>query len=316
MIKQAEAEIVASETKYWRIRMKYPNDDMTSAAWKQGVIGIWYGAWNALQFETTLEKDRKEAGEILSKVNKRAGLDWDLSAGFVDTARRFWTISEQDWVFSYFHDCIHLARVRSGVERSPHPQFTRGNELFKYRYITSQKTFALNRLPDCFRLLSSAGRGNVHQVIGTRMLIRLLAESKSETEVCGRFQKLSWNDWFEVLGPHGWESLCLGYLILTYNFLPTSLDIGHTLPLFDLIGKTPAGDRIYAQCKKNPTPVELDEEFITIAKGLAKANQVFLFAYGGCVNTPDKVTLLTATELQAWFSGTKDGQKYMRLLTH
>jgi hypothetical protein len=296
--------------------MKYPGDDLTTEAWEQGIIGIWYGAWNAKQFEATLERDRKNAGETLTAINKRSGLDWKVSPAFVDTARRFWKISDSDWVFSYFQDCVHLAKVRSQVERNPHPQFSRGNELFKYRSIKSQKTFALKRLPDCFRLLSSAGRGNVHEVVGTRMLIRLLAESRTESEACDRFQKLSWAEWFEVLGPHGWESLCLGYLILEHDFVPTSLDVGHTLPLFDLIGKSTTGRRIYAQCKKNPLPISIDEDFEAVAKELAKTDTVLLFAYGGCSNAPAKVTVMTAIDLQEWFSQTAAGKKYMQLLTH
>lgn len=307
---------VASESaRYWRIRIKYPDEDLTREAWEQGIIGIWYGAWNAEQFEATLDSDRKKAVATLSAINKRAGLHWKVTPVVVDTARRFWRISDSDWVFSYFKDCIHLAKVRSRVERGPHRKFGRGNELFKYRYITSQKTFALSRLPDCFRLLSSAGRGNVHEVIGTRTLIRLLAESRTESEACDRFQKLPWEEWFEVLGPHGWESLCLGHLIIEHDFVPTSLDVGHTLPLFDLIGKTKGGHRMYAQCKKNPLPIRLDEDFVSIAEELAKTSAVFLFAYGGCSNVPDKVRLVTATDLRTWFSSTENGRKYMQLLT-
>lgn len=312
----AKADGTSECVRYWRIRMKYPGDDLTREAWEQGIIGIWYGAWKAKQFEATFEADCKKAGETLTAINKRAGLDWEVSPAFIDTARRFWNISDRDWVFSYFQDCIHLAKVRSSVERSAHPQFTRGDELFKYRRIGAQKTFALKNLPACFRLLSSAGRGNVHQVVGTRTLIRLLAESRTESEACDRFQKLSWADWFDVLGPHGWESLCLGYLILDHGFLPTSLDVGHTLPLFDLIGKNTTGHRIYAQCKKNPLPMKIDEEFESVAEDLAKRDTVFLFAYAGCTNVPGRVRLVTASDLQSWFTQTVKGKNYMQLLTH
>jgi hypothetical protein len=94
------------------------------------------------------------------------------------------------------------------------------------------------------------------------------------------------------------------------------LDVGHTLPLFDLIGKTKVGHRMYAQCKKNPLPMRLDDEFVSITKQLAKTSTVLLFAYAGCSNVPPKVRLVTATDLRNWFSDTDNGRKYMRLLIH
>jgi hypothetical protein len=93
----------------------------------------------------------------------------------------------------------------------------------------------------------------VHEVGATRALVKMLAESASEREVFEKFQRLSWDEWLDALGPRGWEALCLGYLILEADFVPTGLDVGGTLPLFDLIGKSRAGNRVYAQCKKNPS---------------------------------------------------------------
>jgi hypothetical protein len=233
--------------------MKYEEgDDVTKVAWHDDIIGVWYGGWNAEQFERTLEHNGKDAAVALSKFNDDAGLGWQMRARYVEAARRFWRMSDTDWVFTYFDDAIHLARIKSLVEREPHPSLSRGLELFKVRQIGSKKTFALAKLPDCFRLLSSAGQGNVHEVAATQPPVKMLAESTSEDEVCEKFQHLSWDEWLAALGPHGWEALCLGYLILEANFVPTGLDVGYTLPLFDLIGKNrrdtasmPSAERIH-----------------------------------------------------------------------
>ena len=170
--------------RYWRIRMRFEEgDDVTKAAWHDDIVGVWYGGWNAEQFEQTLERNSQDAAAELSKFNDDAGLVYKVKARYVEAARRFWGISENDWVFTYFDDAIHLARVKSVVERQPHPTFSRDWVLFKFRRIGSKKTFALGKLPDCFRLLSSAGQGNVHEVGATRRLIKLLAESTPEQQV-------------------------------------------------------------------------------------------------------------------------------------
>lgn len=301
--------------RYWRMRMKYDEgDDVTKAAWRADLIGVWYGGWNADQFERTLEHDTEDAAAALSKFNDDAGLGWKVKSRYVDTARRFWGISNDDWVFTYFDDAIHLARVESLVERQPHPTFSRGLELFKFRRIGSKKMFSLGKLPDCFRLLSSAGQGNVHEVGATRRLVKLLAESTTEQQVCEKFQGLSWDEWLDALGPHGWEALCLGYLILEVDFVPTGLDVGYTLPLFDLIGKNRAGHRIYAQCKKNPGSMCVDDDLAQAFGTLASSSSVYLFAYGGCSNITNGVMLLTGADLRQWFSDSDKGKNYMHLL--
>ena len=271
------------DERFWRIRIKYPNEDLTKIAWKKGVVGIWYGAWTASDFEKLLNLARGEVADALTECNKRAGLAWKITPAFIDTAKRFWTISEHDWVFSCFDDSVHIAKVE-GVEIRPHKEFARGGEQFKFRKLKLAKSFVLNELPDCFRLLASAGRGNVHQVGATRALVRLLADNNSEADVCAHFRQLSWEEWLNALGPHGWESLCLGYLVMEHDFVPTSLDVGRTLPFFDLIGRTRSGQRIYAQCKKNPFPVTVGDDFTATLKPLVNTSLTFVFAYGGCMN--------------------------------
>lgn len=295
--------------------MKYEEgDNVTRAAWQEGVAGIWYGAWNPAQFEETLNLGKNEASKILTQINTEAGLGWPVKGNFLDTARRFWRITESDWVFTYFDDFIHLAHLASKVEQSPHPTYSRGKELFKYRLLNSKKSFALSKLPDCFRLLSSAGQSNVHELWGTYRLIELLASSDSESDVCAKFRGLSWDEWLDTLGPHGWEALCLGYLILEADFVPTGLDVGGTLPLFDLIGKNRLGHRIYAQCKKNPNPMAIEDEFAESCTRLGDGSTIYLFSYSGCVNPPPQTNLLTGTDLRKWFMENENGKKYMEML--
>jgi hypothetical protein len=300
--------------RYWRIRMKYAGGDVTEKAWSKGVVGIWYGAWNASQFEKTMHLSNREAATALTKFNRAVTLDWKVTAGYVSTARRFWSIQNRDWVFTYFEDAIHLARVATPTERESRRTFSENKELFKSRRIRSKKSFKLHLLPDCFRLLGSAGRGNIHEVGATRTLVQLLAECSSESEVRERFRLMSWDDWLDVLGPSGWEALCLGYLILEADFVPTGLDIGRTLPLFDLVGKAKTGQKIYAQCKKNPEPMVIDKEFVDCCKGLVSKCSVYLFTEGGCTNVPKGVKLVTGSDLRKWFSTSKVGQNYMHLL--
>jgi hypothetical protein len=309
------APLTGQLARYWRIRTTYEaGDNVTKDAWEEGIVGIWYGAWNPEQFEKTLSLSKSEATEILTKINIEAGLNWPIKGSYLDTARRFWRIAETDWVFTYFDDSIHLGRLASTVERVPHSTLTRNNELFKYRRLASRKTFSLSKLPDCFRLLCSAGRGNVHEVPGTASLIELLAASDSESDVCARFRSLPWEEWLQVLGPHGWEALCLGYLIVETGFVPTGLDIGRTLPLFDLIGKNRSGHRIYAQCKKDPNRMTIEDGFLESCARLGTDSTVYLFAYNGCVNSPPDAKLITGADLRKWFAENENGRNYMKLL--
>jgi hypothetical protein len=123
-MQQTGAQVILSQesARYWRIRMKYSPDgeDVTKQAWRERVIGIWYGAWNAPQFERTMLMSTTEAAHSLTKFNVNAKLNWEITSGFVSTARRFWTISDADWVFTYFDDAIHLARVSAPIETEPH----------------------------------------------------------------------------------------------------------------------------------------------------------------------------------------------------
>lgn len=74
------------------------------------------------------------------------------------------------------------------------------------------------------------------------------------------------------------------------------------------------GHRVYAQCKKNPSSMCIEDELVEACRTLAMTSNVYLFAYGGCTNVPEKVKLLSRADLQKWFSDSEKGKNYMRLL--
>ncbi len=298
--------------KFWRIRFNCNGEELSSEAWHRDVIGIWYGAWNADDFEKAVGEP--DPARRLSSLTAQIALGWGVSDAYVSTARRFWGIDEEDRVFTYFDGMIHLARVCSGVLRKPDPDLSRDGNLFKVRKITAKKSFALSRLPDSFRLLSSAGQSNVHEVPGTRRLIELLAESATEEDVSRGFQALPWGEWLDALGPKGWESLCLGYLILEESFLPTGLGVGYTLPTFDIVGRSQRGYPVLAQCKKNPTPMDAPPEFLRACVEAKSDAHIYFFAYGGTQSVANRFSIVIGDQLKQWFESAPHGRTYYRVL--
>lgn len=297
---------------FFRVRFRCSSGDFSRRAWEKGVIGIWYGAWGPERFAPALKSP--DPAKYLSSLPQQKKLGWEITSGYFSAARRFYALTEQDWVFTYFDDAIHLARIASGVLLKADAELSMDGELFKVRRIKGKRSFSLSELPDCFRLLSSAGRGNIHEVHGTRKLVELLASSDSERKVCERFAGLKWEDWLEALGPFGWESLCLGYLILEENFVPTGLTIGRTLPTFDIIGRSRTSTQILAQCKKDILPVVLDTDFLSTCKQCHSDAKLFLFLYAGATNAPEEATVITGDDLKHWFESTENGRSYQRLL--
>jgi hypothetical protein len=87
--------------------------------------------------------------------------------------------------------------------------WNRNGEILKYRRITDEKTFRIGSLPDCFRLLPSAGRGNSHEVHGTnRRLVQLLAGSRTEEEADSVIRGMPWRDWLDILA--AWAHSVMG----------------------------------------------------------------------------------------------------------
>jgi hypothetical protein len=156
-----------------------------------------------------------------------------------------------------------------------------------------------------------SGRGNVHGIGHADKLVRILAQSANVSEVLEYIHGMHWKEWMGILGPSCWESISLGYLTMELGFVATGLELGGTLPTFDMIGRDRAGRRILAQCKKNPLPVPMDEEFIRLASESGSDSQYFYFSYGGITTSIDSVHLLTRTDIENWFESNPNGRKYL-----
>jgi hypothetical protein len=303
---------------YWRIRMKAGKyGDFTKTSWNRNEVGIWYGAWTADDFKNAV-LDPDPCRYLNTLPNQRA-LPWNVSRPYFETAKRFFGIKASDWVFCYFDEALHLAQcddaIRSGVDHPLNQNPGGPTEVFKYRRVSGKKSFRLADLPDCFRLLSSAGRSNVHEVHGTRPLIEMLARSMSAADVTTIIRAMPRDTWLETLGPNSWESLCFAYLILEEGFVPTGLGIGHTLPVFDIIGRSASGTRILAQCKKDPNPGEIESTFLKAVDEGDPADICYYFAFGGISGQiPEKVKIITRLEILNWMEMDSDGQRYYKLL--
>lgn len=297
--------------KYWRLRMKYDDVDLSRDAWERDEVGIWYGAWSASDLKHALQTDNP--AKYLGGLPVQDRLGWKPSPSYIGAARRFaQQVTSQDWVVVFFDDTLHLARVCSEVSSEADHPLNRGNELFKYRKITAKKFFRLNRLNDSYRLIPSAGRGNVHEYNDTNWhLLELLANYSSEEHVNSAIEGKSIHEKLEMLGPSGWESLCLGYLILEEGFLPTGLRVGGTLRALDIVGRSreDKGDRIRAQCKKDNGVVDIPQDFLETCKDLLGKAKVYYFAYGGCRNAPEGVRVMDGREIERWGESEK-GRSY------
>jgi hypothetical protein len=294
--------------------MKIGTNDLISDGWTRKEVGIWYGAWSVEDLHNALRMS--DPASELSALPSQVELEWRVTESSLDTAKRFEAISETDWVFAYFNSQLHFAQLEGWVQSDPGHQLNREGELFKYRKIRNQKYFRLNNLPDCFRLLGSAGRGNVHQVHGTnRILVELLAKSRTEQEAQSEIASMPAREWLDILGPASWESLCLGYLIVEEGFVPTGLAIGRTLPVFDIVGRDRYGRRILAQCKKNPESRPFDGAFLADARASDGGERYFYFAYGGCTGPcPANIRTLSRSHIEQWFESSQQGRRYLEFL--
>jgi len=305
--------------KYWRIRMQPGDENDAGEAWAQNKVGIWYGGWTSENLAKALRlPDKKRRLAYLDNLPRQKRLrdeeGWDnLSPAFLDTAIRFCTqIGQSDWVFVCFDDALHLARAGRRVHCSEDSDFNRGLNLFKFRVIKQKKRFRLTLLPDCFRLLPSAGRSNVHEVLQSRGLVKLLAESKDEQEVILALNSMPLAQMLDVMGPNSWESLCEAYLIVTRGFLPTGLSIGKTLATFDIVGRAEGGRKILAQCKKDPTGVHISHEF---KSAVDRSADFYFFTYGRCLESPPPgVTVIQRTHIQDWLEQDAKGKQYLTFL--
>ena len=300
--------------RYWRIRMRAGDfGDFSKQAWLRGEVGVWYGAWSADDLRQALRQP-DPAGYLSSLPTQRA-LGWDVSAGFFQTTKRFADISANDWVLSYFDSAIHLGRLTEPLRSDPnHPLNLPDGQVFKYRPLGSIKSFPLRRLPDPFRIVPQAGRGNVHEFNTTYDLVRILAASLNEEDAARRIDTMPLREWLDVLGPEGWESLALGYLILEDGYVPTGLIIGGTLAVFDIVGRSRIDNaHIIAQCKKAPYAVLVGDDFTAAFLDYGAGGRGYFFAYGGCVDAPGWLRVLSRDDMEEWLRTTERGQWYMRM---
>jgi hypothetical protein len=303
-----------SDTRYWRIRIKYDaREDLTRSAWEMNQVGIWYGAWGARELNAALKSENPLTH--LSKVNAKRSLKWKVPASFLNNAKRFISIEARDWVVVYFDSTLHLAHIASELLSSRDHPLNRGADIFKYREINAKKSFSLNRLPDAFRVLRSAGRGNVYQLRSGGELIKLLGQASTERDVINRLTSIRLDKALELLGPTTWESVCLAYLIIEHEFVPAGLALGGTLADIDIVGRRKSdGARILAQCKKDPHPVPISDGFLEAIADLGKNGVAFYFAYGGCKDSvPTTVRVVDRDAIHAW-SKTKVGARYFSWL--
>jgi hypothetical protein len=150
------------------------NENLSKRAWKRGEVGIWYGAWSVDDWSTSLTMP--DQFRYLSELPQPSGRGEFRKTDF-DTAKRFISITENDLVVVFFDESLYLARVHGGWKSRPNDSMNRNGEIFKYREIVDKKSFRLGRLPDSYRLISSAGRANVHEFSeARRALIKFLAE--------------------------------------------------------------------------------------------------------------------------------------------
>jgi hypothetical protein len=306
------------DARYWRIRMKVGNEhERTREAWDLDEVGIWYGAWTAQDWQEAIQRYHDDPRRHLNSLAAQQDLGWEVTKGYADAAWRFADIAETDWVVVYLRDnqTIGLARVAGKLSSNPNHPLNTDAECFKYRKLKDKKTFEIGHLPDSYMLLGTQGRGNVHQFNSMADHVRLLADSKTETEVFQTFAQMSFDDYIGFMGPSEWESLCVAYLMFEEEFVPTGLRVGRTLSTVDIVERRRSdAARIIAQCKRHDYGIEIGEEFASLSNALNPHDRAFYFAYGGIAGVvPANVVVLTRDDLLRW-ADTPSGQLYRKLL--
>ena len=297
-----------SPTRVWRLRMSAHGKDYTEDGWQAGELGIWYGAWSADDLSHARQADD------LNALLEQQKLGWKVRKSYYDTAVRFRDIAESDWVLVYLkrQRCLGLAQLGKPLQsRDQHIFNDKDGEVFKFRQITKKKSFFIEELPDAYQLLAAQGRSNVHELPSMRQHAEALLQYNSSEELLTYVRTLELSDLLDFLGASGWESFCMAYLIAEHRFLPTGLSPGRTLAVLDLVGRRQSdGARIYAQCKKSNTPVEINEDFLSIAKDSAL---LYFFAFGGVIDAPPQMRVFTKEDAVDWAS-TTSGKRYVSLL--
>ena len=310
-----------NDFRIFRIRGKDADDiDHSKCAWEKHQVGVWYGAWSPEELKEAIKRCHKEgkdaALEYMNNTPNQQRLGWEYTPWFFDTCQRFRGITKkEDWVVVYFEDTLCLGQLCSGIQiQRDHELNNLNGELFHFRHVINQKCFPLTELPDSYRLLASAGRSNVHQhnPIYTQLL-KILAKCSNPQEVREAYASMATDVWLDFLSPTEWESLCLGYLIIEYDYVPTGLLPGRTLSIYDLVGKTRDGCRILGQCKKSSGPYNVTEDFLTPCRNERSSRHIlwFWFSYGGWdEDLGYGIKLVDKTCIKTWLD-TGQGQQYL-----
>ncbi len=312
----------SDDYKIYRIRAKNADqEDHSKCAWEMDQVGVWYGVWRPKDLVEAINIYEKEGGskatDHLTNIKQQKELGWPIKSSYFHTCKRFSEIEEnKDWVMVYFDDTLHLGKVSGDIKIDEKHELNCGEELFHFREVIEKKSFRLVDLPDSFRLLASAGRSNVHQHNDIyTCLLKFLAKNPNSEAVKDYFANLETAQWLDFLGPTDWESLCLGYLIIKYDYVPTGLLPGRSLSIYDLVGKTLDGKRILGQCKKTPDPYEVEENFLSARKNYRDRDEIlwFWFSYGGSKEYPDhKIEIVDKDVIKKWLH-TEKGKKYLKV---
>ncbi len=265
-------------------------DDIADEVWPTGHVGIWQGAWTA----------ESPPAHPTGPAEKFLGL-----------------VPGEDWVVTIFDAIIHCGRVAGPVETAP-PDFTRGEEPFKWRAVSATRSFPLPALPDPFRLLQTTGRGTLQRLGSHKdQLAGMLAEQTEASGVQRKFNSLFYSDfekWIALLGPKGWEALATAYLTLEEHYVPTGLTAGGTLPGLDIVGaNTVTRERVLAQCKNDRNELAALPEGIA-GELAAFEGKAFLFAFAGCAEGHPLVRTVTGEQVHRWFNETDNGRMYRELI--
>ena len=310
-----------NDLRIFRIRGKDADGtDHSKCAWEKHQVGVWYGAWSPEELNKAIERCDEEgkdaALEYMNNTSEQQKLGWKYTPSFFDTCRRFKDIKEkEDWVVVYFEDTLCLGQLCGDIQiQKGHELNNPNGESFHFRHVINQKCFSLTELPDSYRLLAPAGRGNVHQHNDVyTQLLKILAYCSNPQEVRGSYASMTTDEWLDFLSPTEWESLCLGYLIIEYDYVPTGLLPGRTLSIYDLVGKTRDDCRILGQCKKSSGPYNVTEDFLTPCKNEKSSKHIlwFWFSYGGWGEDPGYgIKLVDKTCIKKWLE-TEKGKRYL-----
>lgn len=142
-----------------------------------------------------------------------------------------------------------------------------------------------------------------------------LVASATCDEVTERIAAMPADEWLDVLSWSGWESFCLGYLILRERFVPAGLNVGRTLPDFDIVGRARDGTRIVAQCKKEPHAIGVPDGFTNAVRELAPPFTAYLFAFNGCHERTENIIVVDRKDIERWVQMDPEGAWYLRMFS-